>query len=329
MRRRLSMRTAFTLVELLVVIAIIVLLMSLLLPAIQKVREAANKMICGNNLKEICIATHNYHADYTYLPPGYLGPLAGAGGNYQRVGILCMILPYVEQDNLFKQLVNPSQPTKAFDFGLKHVTLPWYTNTLDFNLARAKIKLYVCPSDDPFTNILAVGVFVHWTGTGANATAFPNSVASDLGRSNYAGVCGALGIGGPYAQYEGILCDRTSNTLGQIAVQDGTSNTMLFGEFLASNDPTFKQPQIRHYAASWMGIGAGGTAAGMPEVQEPPWYCFGSRHPGGVQFCFADGSVRTLRRGNTATLFSADWFELQEMAGRNDGGTRDWSSLVD
>lgn len=328
MRRGSAARTAFTLVELLVVIAIIVLLMSLLLPAIQKVREAANKMICGNNLKQICIATHNYHADYTYLPPGYLGPLPGANA-YQRVGILCIILPYLEQDNLWKQLVNPSQPTKSFDFNLKDATQPWYNSVVDFNLARAKIKGFVCPSDTPYENVLAVGVFVHWTGTGANATAFPNNVAGDLGRSNYSGVCGALGIGGPWGIYEGILCNRTSNTLGQITVEDGTSNTLLFGEYLASNDPNFNQPTIRHYSGTWMGIGAGGTAAGMPDVKEPPWYCFSSRHPAGVQFCFADGSVRVLRRGSTATLFSPDWYELQEMAGRNDGGNRDWSSLLE
>src|SRR5689334_4345257 len=107
-------RTAFTLIELLVVIAIIALLMALLLPAIQKVREAANKMICASNLRQLGIAAHNYHADYGKLPPGYYGPVARNGGtnvspdtNPERgpwVGCLVPLLPYLEAQNLHKQL---------------------------------------------------------------------------------------------------------------------------------------------------------------------------------------------------------------------------------
>ena len=89
------LRRAFTLIELLVVIAIIVLLMALLLPAIQKVRAAADKLTCANNLKQIGIAIHHYHNEYSKLPPGSQEP--------DRATVLVYILPYVEKDVKFRQ----------------------------------------------------------------------------------------------------------------------------------------------------------------------------------------------------------------------------------
>src|SRR5438128_2232865 len=108
LRSRSSRRSAFTLIELLVVIAIIALLMALLLPAIQKVREAANKMLCGSNLRQIAIAAHNYHNDYNKLPPGVLGsqnnnPQA-LFENVSYAGVLTALLPYMEADNIYKQI---------------------------------------------------------------------------------------------------------------------------------------------------------------------------------------------------------------------------------
>src|SRR4051794_33030125 len=102
-------RGAFTLIELLVVIAIIALLMALLLPAIQKVREAANKMICASNLRQIAIAAHNYHTDYQKLPPGGLAtpvpnPYRTALVQCQYISGLTVLLPYLEQDGVFKNL---------------------------------------------------------------------------------------------------------------------------------------------------------------------------------------------------------------------------------
>src|SRR5262245_43216926 len=107
MRTPSNRRRAFTLIELLVVIAIIGVLVGLLLPAVQKVREAANRMTCQNNLKQIALALHSYHATYQKFPTTFYGGYANTppSGGYKSTsmcwGFLAKLLPYVEADNLY------------------------------------------------------------------------------------------------------------------------------------------------------------------------------------------------------------------------------------
>src|SRR5205823_1200849 len=149
MARR-SRPQAFTLIELVVVIAIIAILIGLLLPAVQKVREAANRAKCMNNLKQIGLAIHNHDFTTGRLPPGYIGtspvitedPADPTSAPW--VGCLAILLPYLEQDALYRQL--------NVNWDLNRPTGPaWYTDPTNLQAARARIKLLECPTDDLYS----------------------------------------------------------------------------------------------------------------------------------------------------------------------------------
>jgi prepilin-type N-terminal cleavage/methylation domain-containing protein/prepilin-type processing-associated H-X9-DG protein len=338
-----SQRRAFTLMELLVVIAIIAILLALLLPAIQKVREAANRMACANNLKQLVLAAHNYQNDHGQLPPGQLGPpnpimevpfaaFRRALETSPHVSVFAYLLPYLEQDTIYQRL--------QIDWEPKPTTTNWWLNTQNYTVARSRLKVLHCPSDDlygadGYTSVGGLICLGHPSGArsytmGHLANIPPSGTTLDIGRTNYLGVSGPWGaVSHPswppvLRQSDGLLFNRSRTSLG--AVPDGTSNTLLFGE---SRGHIYFLDGARRGAWSWMGCGIAATYDGLLGPRETSPTGFSSSHPNAVQFGFADGSVRGLRRGQTAQYNSPDWLVLQQLAGRQDGGTADTSAILD
>jgi prepilin-type N-terminal cleavage/methylation domain-containing protein/prepilin-type processing-associated H-X9-DG protein len=213
-------RKGFTLIELLVVIAIIAILIGLLLPAVQKVREAAARAQCTNNLKQLGLACHNYESTYKSLPPGALSNPSGG----TTASILVIILPYMEQANLYKQ------------FDLKSDL----NNSASNYFARTQnVPIYLCPSDPEQTGLAQVGNVP----PGADKTA-------PTGQYNYVGSIGGTAQMYPTADEPAV----PGNTLGIFNftpsplpswtnnvwivtskvritdVSDGTSSTAMFSE---------------------------------------------------------------------------------------------------
>ena len=299
-------RRGFTLIELLVVIAIIAILIGLLLPAVQKVREAANRIQCANNLKQFGLGLHQYHDDHGSFPPGAVGPLTPAFPQYAGLkhhGLGAYLLAYLEQAALAGQY--------RWD-------VSWFEPANQPAVNR-RLKVWQCPSA-PAGRVT----------DGSRPTVTPppsESFAGTAACGDYAGM-GAVDAGleprglidppgGPRDErghFEGVF--QVNHTRCLADIPDGTSNTILMAECAG-------RPQLwqggRRVPDKWLSggpwasrnllWGRGATPDGAAFFGTCAVNCTNDRevygfHPGGATIGLADGSVRFLRAGLDIRVFA-------------------------
>jgi prepilin-type N-terminal cleavage/methylation domain-containing protein/prepilin-type processing-associated H-X9-DG protein len=295
---RCSQQRAFTLIELLVVIAIIGVLIALLLPAVQKVREAANRMSCANNQRQVAIAMHHHHDAYGTLPEGTANATPYWGmGNWQ-----VSILPYIEQDAVRRQY---------HDYGVNNGRNYYHADNIHGATGK-QLRILLCPSDmvnpagwpAPPVSVTYHNYVVNYGNTGINETADWQAAAYN----------GLTFHGAPFTRGRAVPIS---------AISDGSSNTLMLSELI--------QGQRRDLRGdTWWGTGSGFETSLRPNDSAPDlswsdgsWcdpnppnppcsyrtsvYVFGarSRHPGGVNVIFCDGSGRFIVNSIEPALWQA------------------------
>jgi prepilin-type N-terminal cleavage/methylation domain-containing protein/prepilin-type processing-associated H-X9-DG protein len=331
MRIQSRARSGFTLIELLVVIAIIGVLVSLLLPAVQQAREAARRAQCINNLKQIGIALHNYQTAIGSFPPpkifsGSCDASNGGQGFVLNTTGFTLILNYMEQQPLYN----------AYNFSQASSGSAWYPaapkpNSLlvgnplvNTTVVGSLVASYACPSDDD------PGV----VDSGALNPADPYS-RSSARRSNYLFCSGVYTEYNcppntlPYRAYAAAFYNDMSTSLKDF--QDGTSNTCIVGESRQINiydvfgpywgSGTHTSSHGRAFSPLVGGTDApfwlpnapwrGDSGPNSNPQQLPYAWVFSSRHPGGVNMCFADGSVKFIK--NSINVYT--WAGLHTIKG--------------
>jgi prepilin-type N-terminal cleavage/methylation domain-containing protein/prepilin-type processing-associated H-X9-DG protein len=310
-------KRGFTLIELLVVIAIIAILIGLLLPAVQKVREAAARMKCSNNLKQFGLACHSYHDTQGLFPPGGLMGQNDSNWGINKGSWLVYSLPYMEQDNLFKQMVAVGLYDQNTDINTGNVPA----------LAQTRIPYMRCPSDDYNPN----ATVSNYCGS-IGPQYVPGQCAGDVNDTYVDGQATGLGYlatwNWPHGnstspdQIRGMF-NRIGAPIKMSMVTDGTSNTIMIGESLPGQHDHLAQNLWWHFN--------GGNAhvstlvpinydshyqnCSVPLNSANNWnvsWGFKSRHTGGANFVFVDGSVHFLPQ-------SIDIKVYQLLGCRNDG----------
>jgi len=263
----------FTLVELLVVIAIIGILIGMLLPAVQQVREAARRIDCSNKSRQLGLAVINYESAHREFPPGWMVNDQSSLSGWSWAAI---VLPFLEQENLADQ-IDFEQPVE--------------NNT---NVITEVLPIFLCPSD-PDADILTLdgNVTVVGSGGGSGTTTLaqsPGSVSLAVARSNYSGVFGTLEVNEDPERGNGTFF--ADSQIGFRQIRDGSSNTMMIGE--RRNDLG---------AVTWTGAISGvaepfarivGATDLTPNASEERFETFRSYHPGGINVTLADGSTQFI-----------------------------------
>jgi len=312
-RSSLSTRRGFTLIELLVVIAIIAILIGLLLPAVQKVRDAAARMSCQNKLKQLGLALHNYHDANNKLPPGAQGavfPNPNPAGNTTTIAGTSWIvfsLPYVEQDNLYKLY--------RFDLAYNSVENGAIGGNLVPTLycpAGPDPKKYLDPNANVTTNptthyygVMGPGGLTDNTTNVVGGTTFTYRVGS----ANANGAWSGNGMLSHYQETTGSI--SSFRTVKLTDVKDGLTNTLMLGE-LSVSLPGAQSNQYR----TWIRGNNSGSGA-TKNVTNPinsTFYngsnnfndiSFGSNHTGGCNFALGDGSVRFITQNIDMSIYKA------------------------
>jgi prepilin-type N-terminal cleavage/methylation domain-containing protein/prepilin-type processing-associated H-X9-DG protein len=271
MHRQTKRQDAFTLLELLVVIAIMTVLIGLLLPAVQKVREIAARAKCANNLKQIGLAIHHYHDIYRSFPAGYVSGVAANGDDTgPGWGWAAQILPQLEQNSLYSSIRLDKPIDDAANAGVRQTL----------------VRTYICPNDDlPPT----------WTATRYDAAGNPLRQIADVASANYVGVFGPTE---PGVDGDGVFFRNSKIQISDIT--DGTAQTLMVGERTVRLGPatwcgavtaaTMYAPQTGPQVedGSGMVLGQANYPPGSPECELNE---FAGSHGIGANFAFADGHV--------------------------------------